>query len=51
VFESEVAVAFRLEMHQNNDIFFHFLNSFLISAYQNDPKTLKNNNNFKQKKS
>jgi hypothetical protein len=35
--------AFHLEMHQN-DIFFIFLKLFLISAYQNDLKTLKNIN-------
>jgi hypothetical protein len=35
-------------MHQN-DIFFIFLKLFLISAYQNDLKTLKNIN-LKQKK-
>jgi len=39
---------FHLEMHQN-DIFFIFLKLFLISAYQNDLKTLKNIN-LKQKK-
>ena len=39
---------FHLEMHQN-DIFFIFLKLFLISAYQNDLKTLKNIN-LKQRK-
>jgi hypothetical protein len=45
VFGSAVAVAvqsvFHLEMHQNN-IFFIFKKLFLILAYQNDLKTLKN---------
>ena len=40
-----VAVAFEsvfhLEMYQNNIYFFIFLKLFLISAYQNDLKTLK----------
>ena len=40
--------AFHLEMHQN-DIFFIFLKLFLISAYQNDLKILKNIN-LKQRK-
>jgi len=31
---------FHLEMHQNN-IFFIFLNSFLTSTHQNNPKTTK----------
>jgi hypothetical protein len=44
VFGSVVAVAFqnvfRSEIHQNN-VFFIFLKSFLISAHQNDLKTPK----------
>jgi len=52
VFEIVVVVAFqsafRSEIHQNN--IYIFLNLFLISANQNNPKTLKNNlkkkNNF-----
>jgi hypothetical protein len=39
---------FHLEMHQD-DIFFIFKKLFLISAYQNNPKTIKNIK-FKQKK-
>jgi hypothetical protein len=52
VFEIVVVVAFqsafRSEIHQNN--IYIFLNLFLISANQNNPKTLKKNlkkkNNF-----
>jgi hypothetical protein len=38
-----VAVAFRVEMHQN-DVFFIFKKVFLRSAHQNDPKHKKKKN-------
>jgi hypothetical protein len=53
VFGSVVAVVFlsifHSEMYQNN-VFFIFLKSFLISAHQNDLKTHKKNINLKQRK-